>query len=68
MPEKIGVMCDNYKVKMFEDEFKKANIEYTKAALTKETTIFTCISEQRIIYRIVNRVTRYFINMYKKNN
>lgn len=53
---------------MFEDEFKKAGIEYTKAAFIQDTTIFTCISEQHIIRPIVDKVTRYFINKYKKNN
>lgn len=70
MPQKIGIVCDNYKVKMFEDEFKKAGIEYTKIPqpFTESSTVFTCISEQHIIRPIVDKVTRHFINKYKKNN
>ena len=66
--QKIGTICDNYKVEMFEDEFKKAGIVYTKAPLTKDTTVFTSFSKQSIIKPIVDKVTQHFIDKYKKNN
>lgn len=68
MQQKIGTVCDNYKVEMFEEEFKKAGIVYTKQPFTKNTTAFTCYSEQRIIKPIVDKVTQHFMNKYRKEN
>jgi hypothetical protein len=65
---KIGTVCDNYKVKMFKEEFEKAGIEYTVKPFSTSASLFTCESEQHIIKPIVDRVTQCFIDKYKKNN
>lgn len=66
--QKIGIVCDNYKVEMFEAEFKAASIVYTKGPFTGNTTFFTSFSKQSIIKPIVDKVTQHFIDKYKKGN
>lgn len=63
--QKIGTVCDNYKVSMFEEEFKRARVDYTKGFFTKNTTIFITFSKQSVIKPIVDKVTQHFINMGK---
>jgi hypothetical protein len=66
---KIATICDNYKVEMFRDEFNKAGIIFTEKPFTKDTTCFTTIgTPQSKIKPIVDRVTQYFIDKYKKQN
>jgi hypothetical protein len=67
--QKIGTVCDDYKVAMFKEEFEKANIEIISIKpFTKGTTIFTCFSEQSLVKPIADKVTQYFIDKYKKGN
>lgn len=66
---KIGIVCDDYKLKMFKEELDAANIVYTvKSKFTANSVIITCESEQHIIKPIVDKVTQYFIDKYKKLN
>jgi len=70
---KIGIVCDNYKVGMFEQELKAAGVNYTIEEginLPTGLTAITCISEQRIIGPITDKVTRYWEDHIKqsKNN
>lgn len=66
--EKIGTVCDDYKVDKFKEEFDKAGIEYTIQKFTTNTTLFITISKQSIIKPIVDNVTQYFIDKAKKRN
>ena len=69
---KIGIVCDDYKVEMFEQELKAAGVNYTiepyKASVG--LTVINCISEQYIIAPITEKVTRYWAERIKqiKNN
>lgn len=63
---KIGVVCDNYKVQKFEEEFNKKGIKFSSAPFTKFATLFTCESEQNIIQPIVDNVTQFFIDKYTR--
>lgn len=66
--QKIGTVCDNYKVPMFIEEFTKADILFVATAFTENTTLFTCMSKQSIIKPIADKVTQFFIDKYKKEN
>lgn len=66
---KIATVCDNYKVDMFKAEFDKAKIEYTTKPFTKDTTLFVTIDvPQDTIKPIVDKVTQYFFDKYKRGN
>lgn len=60
---KIGTICDNYKVQMFEKGFTDAHIIISEIkALTATTSLIVCHSEQYIVKPIVDKVTQYFID------
>lgn len=67
---KIGIICDDYKVSMFEVELKAAGVNYIIEGdlehLPKGYTAITCISEQHIIGPITDKVTRYFVDLSKQ--
>lgn len=67
---KIGIICDNYKVEMFKQELTAAgvifNIESTIGKIPKGYTAITCISEQYIIGPITEKVTRYWVEYFKR--
>lgn len=65
---RIGIMCDDYKVEMFKEELTKANIIFNIEGSTRGFTTITCISEQHLVKPIVDKVTQYFIDKYKKQN
>lgn len=66
---KIATVCDNYKVDMFKAEFDKAKIVYTIQPFTKDTTLFVTIdTPQDTIKPIVDKVTQYFFDKYKRGN
>ena len=66
--EKIGTVCDDFKVEKFKEEFDKAGIKYETRKFTATTTLFTVISEQSIIGPIVDNVTQFFIDKARKRN
>jgi len=65
---KIGVVCDDYKVDMFTQEFNALGLVYTVEKFTADTYIFTVMGEQSVIRPIVTKVTQYFIDKYKNHN
>jgi hypothetical protein len=66
---KIAIVCDKYKLAEFEKELKAANIHYiNKGELVKGVITLVCFSEQVLVKPIVDKVTQYFIDKYKKEN
>ena len=66
---KIGIVCDDYKLEKFKEELDAAGIIFTvKGNFTSKSIIITCESEQHIVKPVVDKVTQYFIDKYKKSN
>jgi len=64
---KIGIICDGFKKKKFEEELKAANIPYEIVGKTSDRIItISCTSEQHIVKPIVDKVTQYFIDQAKE--
>lgn len=64
---KIGIVCDDYKVPMFEEELSAKGIIYECKPFTKTGyTIITCMSEQHIIGPITNKVHQWWSDHLKK--
>lgn len=67
--QKIGIVCDNYKVRMFREEFEAAGIEIVSAVPNKDLfTVITVFDRQERIKPIVDKVTQYYLDYYKTNN
>jgi uncharacterized protein involved in propanediol utilization len=65
--QEIAIVCDNYKVSMFLDEFKRANIEVIETKpMGKIATIIVCRSQQILVKPIVDKITQYFYNTLNK--
>lgn len=66
---KIGTVCDNYKLEMLLKEFKDAGIEVlSHKPFTKDTTAIFCFALQSKVKPIVDKVTQHFFNKYSKDN
>ena len=67
--QKIGIICDSYKTEMFKEELAKADIEIVSISpLMKGVDTITVFSYQRLVKPITDKVTQYFIDLYKKQN
>lgn len=72
----VGIVCDTYKVQMFQRELDMAGIVYTIGPLSLDKpgyTLITCKDEtidkfelQAKVQPITEKVTRYYIKNYKK--
>lgn len=67
--QRIGIVCDDYKLEMFKEELAKAGIEIVSIGpMMNGVAIVTVFSFQPIIKPIVDKVTQHFIDKYRKEN
>jgi len=63
MKGKIGIVCDNYKVEMFEQKLREAGLVFTKTPFVKgSTTIKVFTTDKQKVAAICENVEASFKN------